>query len=156
MTALVDYGTVESVEVHFDDLDAMGIVYNGRYAVLFERALAAYWTRHGWAFDPSAPHFAEIFFVVREFSIRYRRPITGVGPIRMHSWIETLGEADVDYAFRVESADGAVLHAEGRRKQTKIDQRTLRPAPLSPAVRDACAALLGPGENEDRRLVAWR
>jgi acyl-CoA thioester hydrolase len=140
----VEYGHVEPVEVHFDDLDAMGVVHNGKYAVLLERALAAYWTRRGWAFDPAAPHFPEIFFVVREFSIRYRRPITGVGPVHVHFWIDELGETSVDYLFRVVSADGAALHAEGRRAQTKIDQRTLRPAPLSAAVRDACEPLLSP------------
>ncbi len=29
------------------DLDAMGVVHNGRYAVLLERALAAFWGRAG-------------------------------------------------------------------------------------------------------------
>lgn len=144
----VEYGQVEPVEVHFDDLDAMGVVHNGKYAVLFERALAAYWTRRGWAFDPAAAHFSEIFFVVREFSIRYRRPITGVGPVHIHFWIDSLGESTVDYTFRIVSADGAVVHAEGRRAQTKIDRTTLRPAPLSDAVRTACEALFGPGVIE--------
>jgi acyl-CoA thioester hydrolase len=144
----VEYGNVEPVEVHFDDLDAMGVVHNGRYSVLFERALAAYWSRRGWAFDPASPHFAEIFFVVREFSIRYRRPITGVGPVHIHFWIDDLGETTVDYSFRVQSVDGEVVHAEGRRAQTKIDRATLRPAPLSAAVRDACEPLLGPGVTE--------
>jgi acyl-CoA thioester hydrolase len=143
MTTTTDYGHVEPVDVHFDDLDAMGVVHNGRYSVLFERALSAYWTRRGWPFDPAAPHFAEIFFVVREFAIKYRRPITGVGPVHVHFWIDELGETTVDYSFRVLSEDGAVVHAEGRRAQTKIDQATLRPSPLSQAVVDACQPLLG-------------
>ena len=33
----------ETVMVYVDDLDAMGVVHNGRYAALLERALAAYW-----------------------------------------------------------------------------------------------------------------
>ena len=39
----------ETVMVYFDDLDAMGVVHNGRYAALLERALAAYGTPDGLA-----------------------------------------------------------------------------------------------------------
>jgi len=144
MNIVTDFGHLQPVEVHFDDLDAMGVVHNGRYAVLFERALAAHWSPRGWAFDPSSPRFAEIFFVVREFSIRYRRPILGVGPVHVHFWIDDLGESNVDYSFRFQSTDGETVYAEGRRRQVKVDRQTLRPAPLSPAVRAACELLLGP------------
>jgi hypothetical protein len=37
------------------------------------------------------------------------------------------------------------VRAEGRRARVRIDPRTLRPASLSAAVREACAPLLGPG-----------
>jgi acyl-CoA thioester hydrolase len=151
MTTAIEYGYIEPVEVHFDDLDAMGVVHNSRYAVLFERALASYWARRGWAFDPKQPHFEQIFFVVREFSIRYRRPITGVGPVHLHFWIDELGTNNIDYRFRVVSADGATVHAEGRRAQVKVDPRTLRPAPISDDVREACRALLVP---DVRDLIA--
>ena len=40
---LTMYGHAEPVAIHFDDLDAMGIVHNARYAVLVERALPPYW-----------------------------------------------------------------------------------------------------------------
>lgn len=143
MTLAVEFGHVQPVEVHFDDLDAMGVLHNGRYAVLFERALSAYWSPRGWAFDPASPRFAEIFFVVQEFAIRYRRPILGVGPVAVHFWIDDLGETNVDYRFRFLASDGRV-HAEGHRRQVKVDRDTLRPAPLSAAVRAACTALLGP------------
>src|SRR5262249_20325602 len=43
-------GHVETMPVHFDDLDAMGIVHNAKYAVMLERALSAYWSRHGFTF----------------------------------------------------------------------------------------------------------
>ena len=32
----------ETVMVYFEDLDAMGVVHNGRYATLLERALAGH------------------------------------------------------------------------------------------------------------------
>ena len=87
------FGQLEPVYVHFEDLDAMGVVHNGRYVLLIERALDSYWTREGWPFDPSRPHFAEIFFVVKQFEITYHVPITTVGPVGVQLWIDKLGSS---------------------------------------------------------------
>ncbi|HLY33193.1 MAG TPA: thioesterase family protein [Jatrophihabitantaceae bacterium] len=134
MPTSVDYGHVEIVRVYFDDLDAMGVLHNGRYGVLFERALARYWERAGWSFDPSSPHFADVFFVVREFSITYHLPITSVGDVQVHLWLDDLRTSSGVYGFRILSADGSVVHAEGRRVQVKLDPTTLRPSPIPEAV----------------------
>ena len=55
MTTTVLPGHVETVPVHFDDLDAMGLVHNARYALMLERALSAYWSRHGFSFADGVP-----------------------------------------------------------------------------------------------------
>ncbi|GAA0392914.1 thioesterase [Acrocarpospora corrugata] len=142
MTTAVEPGTIENVQIHFDDLDAMGVLHNGRYVLLLERALAAYWSERGWAFDPTLPHFADIFFVVREFSITYHIPVNTVGVVGVHFWLDRVGTSSLVYGFRVLSADRSVVHAEGRRVQVKIDPATLRPAPIGPDVREACTVLL--------------
>jgi acyl-CoA thioester hydrolase len=143
-TDMTAVGQTEPVQIHFDDLDAMGVVRNGRYVLLLERALAAYWARAGWPFDPSQPRFAEVFFVVREFSITYHVPITRVGTVHVQLWIDHLGSSSAVYGFRVRSEDGTVVHAEGRRVQVRIDPATLRPAAIGPALREACRPLLRP------------
>ena len=51
----IDYGHVELVPVHFDDLDPMGMVHNAWYALLIERALATFWRRHGHTFRDGRP-----------------------------------------------------------------------------------------------------
>ena len=130
------------VQVHFDDLDAMGVVHNGKYVLLLERALSDYWSPRGWAFDPSAAHFADIFFVVREFNIRYEVPITTVGNVNVELWIDRLGASSIVYGFRVKSADGAITHAQGSRVQVKIDRTTFRPSQLSEAILRDCQPLL--------------
>jgi acyl-CoA thioester hydrolase len=135
-------GVIEPVMVHFEDLDAMGVVHNGRYVLLLERALAAYWTRAGWAFDPASPGFKDVFFVVREFAITYHVPITRVGPVHVQLWIDHLGNTSAVYGFRVLSADETVTHAEGRRVQVRLDPSTLRPAVIGPELREACAPLV--------------
>ena len=134
--------TTEEVMIHFEDLDAMGVVHSGRYVNVFERALAAYWGRAGWSYDPSHPRFAEMLFVVREFTITYHVPISRAGTIRVQLWLERLGTTSLAYGFRVVSGDETVVHAEGRRVQVRLDPATLRPAPITAELRTACGSLL--------------
>jgi len=134
-------GVIEQVQVHFEDLDALGVVHNGRYVLLLERALAAYWTRAGWAFDPAASSFKDVFFVVREFAITYHVPITRVGPVHVQLWLDHLGNTSAVYGFRVLSEDETVTHAEGRRVQVRLDPATLRPAAIGPELRAASRPL---------------
>ena len=134
-------GVIEPVMVHFEDLDAMGIVHNARYVLLLERALAAYWTKAGWPFDPSSRRFTEVFFVVKEFAITYHVPITRVGPVHVQLWLDHLGETSAVYGFRVLSQDETVTHADGRRVQVRLDPATLRPAAIGPELRAASRPL---------------
>jgi acyl-CoA thioester hydrolase len=92
-----------------------------RYVILLERALAAYWTRAGWTYDPAQPRFAEVFFVVREFTITYHVPISRTGTVQVQLWLDHLGTTSAVYGFRVLSDDGTVAHAEERRAQVRLD-----------------------------------
>ncbi len=134
--------TTEEVMIHFEDLDAMGVVHSGRYVDVFERALAACWSRAGWSYDPGDPRFAEMLLVVREFTITYHVPISRAGTIRVQLWLERLGTTSLRYGFRVVSDDETVVHAEGRRVQVRLDPTTLRPAPITLELRTACGSLL--------------
>jgi Thioesterase superfamily len=69
-----EYGRVDLVLVHFDDLDPMGMVHNARYALLVERALATFWRQRGHTFRGGRPTTADAFNVVKEFSINYHAP----------------------------------------------------------------------------------
>jgi acyl-CoA thioester hydrolase len=82
--------TAETVRICFEDLDAMGVVHNGRYVMLFERALAAYWARAGWAYDPGHLRFAEMLFVVKEFTVTYHEPITRIGTVQVQLGLDHL------------------------------------------------------------------
>lgn len=135
-------GVTETVEVHFEDLDAQGVVHNGRYVLLLERALSAYWTRNGYPWDPSSPQFMDVFFVVKEFSISYHAPITRPGPVSVRFWIDRLGTTSAVYGFRVVSQDESVTFADGRRVQVRLDPATLSPAIIGPELRAACEPLL--------------
>jgi acyl-CoA thioester hydrolase len=141
-TPTVDYGHVEPIVIHFDDLDAMGLVHNARYAVLLERALTPYWSARGHSFANGRATSPDTFHAVREFSISYLTPIRGTGEIAVHFWLEQFGETSGDYHFRFLSPDGRTVHAEGRRVIVRLDPASLRPAPWTDAAREVAATLL--------------
>lgn len=51
----IDYGHVDLLPVHFDDLAPLGMAHNARYALLIERALATFWRHHGHTFVKAGP-----------------------------------------------------------------------------------------------------
>ncbi|MEV4571262.1 thioesterase family protein [Nonomuraea sp. NPDC049419] len=139
---MTDDGVYEPVQVHFDDIDAMGLLHNSRYALLVERAISTYWQRLGWAPDPARSAFKDVFLAVREFKVTYHVPIAGAGEPLVHFWMERMGRTSGVYGFRVLSADRAVAHAEGYRVNVNLDPATLRPAPFSDELRAAAAPLV--------------
>jgi acyl-CoA thioester hydrolase len=143
-TATVDYGHAEFVPVHFEDLDAMGVVHNARYALLLERGMIAFWSRHGHSFDGGRPTTSDSFNVVREFAITYHQPIRGTGEVTVHFWADRIGQTSTVYGFRLMSRDARTVYAEGRRVVVKVDMTTLAPSPWTPAGRATAESLLRP------------
>jgi acyl-CoA thioester hydrolase len=144
-TALtVDYGHLEPLTIHFDDIDAMGIVHNGRYPVLLERAISPYWAARGHSYSDGRITSPDLFHAVREFTITYLAPIRGTGEVAVHFWIEQLGETSATYGFRFLSADGRTEYAKGRRAIVRLDPATLRPTPWTDAARTVASTLLRP------------
>ncbi|MFI7441800.1 acyl-CoA thioesterase [Nonomuraea indica] len=128
--------------IHFDDLDAMGLLHNSRYSLLVERAISAYWAELGWSFDPAVSRFKDVFLAVREFKITYSVPIVGAGEVLVEFWIDKMGRTSGVYGFRVVSADRSVTHAEGYRVNVNLDPATLRPTPFTAETRAAAEPLL--------------
>lgn len=140
----VEFGHVEPVLVHFDDLDAMGIVHNARYPLLFERAVTPYWAARGHGFAAGRPTSPDVFHAVRELTISYRVPIRDTGWIGVHFWLERFGTSSADYGFRFLSRDGRTAHAEGRRSIVRLDPATMRSTPWTEAARTVAAGILRP------------
>ncbi|OLR94131.1 acyl-CoA thioesterase [Actinokineospora bangkokensis] len=141
----VEFGHVEPLFTHFDDLDLMGMVHNTRYPVLVERALTGYWTRRGFDFTDGRYSKPDVVIVVAEFAISYRSPIRGTNPIGVHLWVEKLGQSSATYGFRVLSADAQTVHAEGKRVHIRLDQTTHRPTPWTDEARAVLRDLAAPG-----------
>jgi acyl-CoA thioester hydrolase len=143
MTAVaVDHGHTTKVPVHFDDLDALGMLHNSRYAVLVERAIINWWAERGVSFAGGRPTTPDAFNVVREYAITFHQPVRGTGEIAVHFWLETLGNSSADYRFRCASLDSQTVYAEGRRVNIRLDPATMRPVPWTDAGRELASLLL--------------
>jgi acyl-CoA thioester hydrolase len=138
----VDYGHLAHVPVHFDDLDALGVLHNARYAVLVERAMTNWWAERGVSFAGGRPTTPDAFNVVREYAITFHQPVRGTGEIAIHFWLATLGTTSADYRFRCTSLDGEMVYAEGRRVNIRLDPRSMRPAPWTEEGRALASTLL--------------
>ncbi|MBM2618439.1 thioesterase family protein [Actinoplanes sp. LDG1-06] len=141
-TAVHSHGAVVPQSVHFDDLDAMGVLHNSRYAVLVERAIVVWWAERGVSFTGGRPTTPDAFNVVREYQITFHRPIRGTGEIDVRFWLDRMGTTSADYGFQVTSADAEIVYAEGRRINVRLDPATMRPVPWTENGRAIASTLL--------------
>ncbi|MEV6343235.1 hotdog domain-containing protein [Actinoplanes sp. NPDC051851] len=139
---MTSYGDIVHMPVHFDDLDAQGILHNARYAVLVERATALWWTERGVSFSGGRPTTPDAFNVVREYAITFHTPVRGTGDVAVHFWLDKLGSSSAAYGFRVTSLDGATLFAEGRRVNIRVNAVTMRPEPWTDHGRGIASVLV--------------
>ncbi|MFI1420712.1 acyl-CoA thioesterase [Streptomyces sp. NPDC020731] len=138
------HGRLIPVAVHFDDLDALGLLHNARYPLLVERAWTELWQEKGVRFDGDWVAAGDACNAVRELRIGYEAPVTRAGTYAVHLWLERLGTTGLTYGFRFCSEDGAVTYARGSRVLVRLDATTLRPAPWSETFRDGARELLLP------------
>jgi acyl-CoA thioester hydrolase len=136
--------------VYFDDLDALQILHNSRYLLLFERTIGSFWTRtmgwggllHAAGGDPDRYH------LVRTNQIEYLRPVTGIGEVRVRIWVEKLGRSSLTFGFRMLPMDQDLDHATGSRVLVCVDPETRKPAPWSDAFRQRVAPFLRDASGE--------
>ncbi|MDH6583263.1 acyl-CoA thioester hydrolase [Streptomyces sp. SAI-133] len=140
----LSYGRLIPVTVHFDDLDALGMLHNARYPLLVERAWTEFWQERGVRFDGDWASAGDACNVVKELLIGYEAPVTRIGTYAVHLWLERLGTTGLTYGFRFCSEDGTTTYARGTRVLVRLDARTLRPAPWSEGFRAAGRELLRP------------
>ena len=137
------FGHVEHVTVHFDDLDAMGILHNARYAVLLERALTPYWTERGIAFSAAgtAPPTCSTPYASSPSPTTPRSP--GSARWRCTSgW--SIGTSSARYASNSAHRTAARGYADGTRSIVRLDPATLRPTAWTEAARAVATTLLRP------------
>jgi acyl-CoA thioester hydrolase len=138
-----EYGVLMPTHVYFDDLDPFGMLHNGRYTVLAERAWNTYWETRAQA----QAGVGDAFNVVKESHITYDTPITRSGSYAVHLWVERLGRTSVTWGFRLCSRDEATTYAHGTRVNIHLDTETLMPAPWSEQTRALVEKIKRPNDQ---------
>lgn len=134
-------GFVWHTRVHFDELDAMGMLHNARYALLLERASSAFFESNGWHWARDTVENPDAHHVVREQTVRYETPIAGTSEVEVEMWVDRLGTTSASHGYELRSIDGMV-HATARRVIVKLDPVTYKPVPWTPRLRDSLRSLV--------------
>uniref|UniRef100_UPI0033DFD5F3 acyl-CoA thioesterase n=1 Tax=Streptomyces sp. NPDC006923 TaxID=3155355 RepID=UPI0033DFD5F3 len=141
-TPTADVGVLIPVDVHFDDLDTLGMLHNSRYQVLVERAWVAFWRDRGFGGEKGIE--GDGFNVIKAFSITYDVPVTMFGQYGVHLWVERMGTTSTTAGYRVCSADGGTTYAHGSRTVVRLDSTTLLPTPWSDRAREVARTIEAP------------
>jgi acyl-CoA thioester hydrolase len=129
--------------VYFDDLDALQILHNSRYLLLFERTIGSFWQRAlGWGGVLDTTKDPDRFHLVRANQLEYLKPVTGVGEVRVRIWVEKLGQSSLTFGMRLLPMDEDVDYATGTRVLVCVDPTTRRPSPWSDSLRTKLAPFL--------------
>lgn len=128
----LDVGVLMPVVVHFDDLDPMGLLHNGHYQVLVERAWGWFWRDKGIGGKTGLE--GDGFNVAKTFDITYDLPVSEIGEYAVRLWMKRLGTTSATAGYRVCSADGKTTYAHGTRTVVRLDSATLTPTPWSERV----------------------
>ncbi len=129
--------------VYFDDLDALQILHNARYLLLFERTIGSFWTRTmGWGGVLSASESPDRYHLVRTNEIEYLRPVTGIGEVRVRIWVAKLGRTSLTFAFRMLPMDEDIDYARGQRVVVCVDPTSRTPVGWSDDFRRRIAPFL--------------
>ncbi|MFF3256085.1 acyl-CoA thioesterase [Actinacidiphila glaucinigra] len=139
----IDFGHLIPVVVHFDDLDAYGVLHNSRYQVMVERAWSAFWSEQGFGVTDRKD---DAFHFVKQFEAVFNEPVTRSGTYAVHLWIERLGNTSMVAGYRLCSSDGATTKAYGTRSVVRIDPTSLRPIPWSDRARKIATTIMRPEE----------
>jgi acyl-CoA thioester hydrolase len=123
-------------DVYFDDLDALHILHNAKYILLFERTIGSFWVRAmGWEGLPDPARSPDRYHVVRMNHIEYLRPVAEMGQVRVRVWIEKLGRTSLTFATRILPMDEDIDYATGTRVLVSVDPTTRKSTPWSDAFR---------------------
>lgn len=127
--------------VHFDELDPMKMLHNGRFPAHIERAVAAWYASSGKRWELNIADNPDQFHVVRDLHIEYLRPVVGPGTMRIDIWVERIGTTSCVYGFLCSSEDGTTAYARGERTVVKIDPASHRPAAWTESFREQLHSL---------------
>ena len=115
--------------VHFDELDALGVLHHTRYLIHLERAQQAFFQDLLGVDDFGADRDEDIYVVVRGLTSRFREPVRNPGEILVKYEISKVRAAGVSMDFSITDPEGKALYCTGERIVCKLSGVTHQPTP---------------------------
>jgi len=122
--------------VGFDETDAQGIVYYGRYMPYFDRARVEYLR----SLDLLGPHTGEPEFVMRAQRVEYHAPARFDDELEVFVRVRRIGQTSVVWSFEALNADSDDHLASADQTMVQIDLSSRQPVRVSDRLRGAVAA----------------
>ena len=119
------------VRVYWEDTDAGGIVFYANYLKFFERARTEWLRSLGIAQGRLREQVGGIF-IVSETSVRYLAPAKLDDELIVTAELESVGKASL--IIRQQARRAGTLLAEGTIRIGWVDDQTLRPGRIPPAI----------------------
>lgn len=129
------YRFAHCIRVGFDETDAQGVVYYGRYMPYFDRARVEYLREIGQLTHlPDAPEF-----VMRAQHVEYHAPARFDDEVEVFVRVERLGRTSVTWAFDAYRADTGEHLVSATQVAVFIDPGARRPVEVPRGFRDEVA-----------------
>lgn len=132
-------------DVHFDELDALGVLHHTRYLIHLERAQQKFFEHLLGVPDFNAERDEDIYVVVHSLEARFRQALSNPGQIKIEYQIDRIRSGGVTMSFRILGADSGTLYCTGSRTVCKLSAETHQPTTWTPKFREAMEAFKGNG-----------
>lgn len=124
--------------VRWSDVDAMGIVYYGKYLRFMEAAESEFFRAVGFPYGTLADVHG-VWIARVHLECDYRAPAKLDDEVRCRAELRAVGGSSLNFAFPIERMDGTRL-VDGALVLAALDRTTLRPTRLPAALRRALDA----------------
>ena len=139
MSARSPYRFAHRVRVGFDETDAAGIVYYGRYMPYFDRARVEYLRALGLLARTPAP----TEYVMRAQEVEYHAPARFDDQLDVAVRVARIGSTSISWEFDAHHVEDGRHLAAARQTLVRIELATRRPVPIDAAFREAVLAFEG-------------
>jgi acyl-CoA thioester hydrolase len=129
------YRFVHRLRVGFDETDAQGVVYYGRYMPYFDRARVEYLRRLGLLTAMTG----EPEFVMRAQHVEYHAPARFDDEVEVYARVERVGRTSVTWAFDAYRAETGEHLVSATQVAVSIAPANRRPVQVSDAFRESVA-----------------
>lgn len=126
-----------TADVHFDELDALGLLHHTRYLIHLERAQQKFFEHLLQVRDFNTERDEDIYVVVHSLEARFREALSNPGKIAIEYEIDRIRSGGVTMTFRISGVDTGVLYCTGLRTVCKLSSKTHQPTIWTPKFRDA-------------------